>query len=425
MIGLRTDRPPSCTPQRCALLVVLPLLLLLLLIGCGVSGGASQEESGSGSAVTAQPIQATETARPAEVPIDLTLSEEDLSLDPLPLRAGFPFTITAAIHNNSDRSAVDVPVMIYISAKQDKIGYSPFLHLLTVTVPASQTWPVDVPVDWNFAGGEHSLSVQVNRLPDAWQARVPTRAEKDTGDNTVFLDLMIDPFDAYISELCSGLVDVEINPTDVLAEPDRQRVLVRVHNVGSLAVYNLPVVITGERLTGISYTPAIPPCGGTVEVYVEIDRPFQEGEALTVLVNPSQWEGGLQEDRTDNNQVAVTAGWAEVEAIPIPGGLVDYDFVLSTADIEIPEPWIVLITAHNLGTRDAAMVPVRIENEDGRELVDAIPIVQGEGIGVAAVRVGYLWIPGGTLTFTINPQDVNGAYPEMNQENNIALFTLP
>jgi hypothetical protein len=422
MTGFPRDRLPGRPPQRCVFLVLLPLLLL---VGCGGNGAGSQEESGLGPSGTAEPIQATATAEPAVPPIDLTLTEEDVSVDPLPLRAGFPFTMTAAIHNNADIPAVDVPVMIYISGKQDKIGYTSFLHLLTVTLPASQTLPVELPVDWNFAGGEHHLWVEINRLPDAWQTRVPTRPEKDTGDNTVLLDLMIDPFDAYVSDLCSGLVDVEIGPADVLAEPDRQRVLVRVHNVGNRAVYNLPVVITGEQLTGVTYTPAIPPCGGTAEVYVEIDRPFQEGEVLTVQVNPSEWAGGLEEDRTDNNQVAVTAGWAAGEAIPFPDGLGDYDFSLSTVDIETPEPWIVLITAHNLGTRDAAMVPIRIENEGGRKLVDAIPLIQGEGIGVAAVRVGYLWIPGGTLTFTINPEDAKGAYRETNRENNVATFTLP
>jgi hypothetical protein len=421
MTGLPPDRLPSRKPQRYALLVLLPLLLL---IGCGGNGAGSQEESGLGFSGTAGPNQATATAGPTIPLLDLTLTEEDVSIDPLPLRAGFPFTLTAAIHNNVDLLAVDVPVMIYISAEQDKIGYTSFLRLLTVTLPASQTLPVEIPVDWNFAGGEHRLWVEVNRLPDAWQTRVPTRAEEDTGDNTVLLDLMIDPFDAYASDLCSGLVDVEVSPTDVLAEPDRQRVLVRVHNVGNHAVYNLPVVITGEQLTGITYTPAIPPCGGTAEVYVEIDRPFQEGEVLTVQVNPSEWAGGLQEDHTDNNQVTVTAGWA-AEVIPVPGGLADYDFSLSTVDIEIPEPWIVLITAHNLGTRDAAMVPISIENEGGRKLVDAIPLVQGEGIGVAAVRVGYLWIPGGVLTFTVNPEDAKGAYPETDRGNNVATFTLP
>ena len=422
MTVLPTNRLPSRALQRCIFLV---LLSLLLLIGCGIKGGASQEESESDLPSTAEVIQATRTTEPAVPLIDLTLNKEDLSLDPLPLRAGFPFTITAAIHNNADLPAIDVPVMIYVSPKQDKIGYTSFLHSLTVTLPASQTLPIEVPVDWNFSGGEHRLWVEVNRLPDAWQTRMPTLAEEDTRDNTVLLDLMIDPFDAYISDLCAGPVDVEVSPTDVLAEPDRQRVLVQVHNVGNLAVYNLPVVITGEQLTGITYTPAIPPCGGTAEVYVEIDRPFQEGETLTVQVNPSEWEGGLQEDRTDNNQVTVTAGWAAEEAISIPGGLEDYDFYLSTEDIEIAEPWTVLITAHNLGTRDAAMVPVRIENEGGRKLTDVIPLVQGEGIGVAAVRVGYLWIPGGTLTFTLNPQDASGAYQEVNQENNVATFILP
>lgn len=423
MTGLPTDRLSSCTPQRRILLLLFPLLLLL--IGCGDPGDGSQDDPGSGPLGTVGAIQVTARPEPAIPPIDLTLNEEDVSVEPRPLRAGFPFTVTAAIHNNAELPAVDISFMIYISSKQDEIGYTSFLQLLTVTLPASQTVQVEVPVDWNFAGGEHQLWVEVNHLPDAWQARVPTHPEEDASDNIVLLGLVVDPFDAYLSDLCPGLLDVEIGPADVLAEPDRQRVLVRVHNVGNRAVYNLPVVVTGEQLAGISYTPVIPPCGGTAEVYVEIDRAFQEGEALTVQVNPSEWASGLQEDHTGNNQVTVTAGWAPGVAIPSVGGLEDYDFGLSTIDIEIPEPWIVLVTVHNFGTRDADMVPIRIENEGGRRIVDAIPLIKGEGIGVAAMRVGYLWIPGGTLTFTINPEDAKGAYPETNLGNNVATFTLP
>jgi hypothetical protein len=71
------------------------------------------------------------------------------------------------------------------------------------------------------------------------------------------------------------------------------------------------------------------------------------------------------------------------------------------------------------------MVPIRVENTAGRKITDAIPSVQGKGSGVAAIRVGYLWIQGGTLTFTVNPQDAKGAYPEKNRDNNVATFTLP
>jgi hypothetical protein len=39
--------------------------------------------------------------------------------------------------------------------------------------------------------------------------------------------------------------------------------------------------------------------------------------------------------------------------------------------------------------------------------------------------VGYLWIPGGTLTFTVNPEDARGAFPETRRDNNTATFTLP
>jgi hypothetical protein len=406
---------------------VLPTLALLsfLLLGCGGPGdGASQDSSAESlDAVETTPsVAPTELATPL---VDLELSQEDITIEPLPLRAGFPFTVTSVIHNNAEIPAEEVPFMVYLSANQEEIGYSPFLQILTVTVPASQSLPVDVPVDWNLNGGEHQLWIQVNRLPDAWQQKTPTQPEAETGDNIARLAVMVDPFDAYTSDLCSGRVDVEIGPADVLPEPDRQRVRVRVHNMGNSAVYNLPVVVTGDRLSGISYTPAIPPCGGTAEVTVGVDRPFEEGESLTVQINPAEWVGGLEENSFDNNLVSVSAGLAPGMVLPPGSGLDDYDFSLTTADIETPELWIVLVTVHNLGTRDADMVPIRVENESGRRIVDAIPLVQGEGIGVAAMTVGYLWLPGGTLTFTVNPQDVKGAYPEAREDNNVATFTLP
>jgi hypothetical protein len=109
MTVLPTDRFPSRTLRHYASLM---LLSLLLLIGCGTNDGASQEESEPGLSGTAEQILATQTTEPAVLPVDLTLNEEDLSLDPLPLRAGFPFTITAAIHNNADLLAADVPVCL-------------------------------------------------------------------------------------------------------------------------------------------------------------------------------------------------------------------------------------------------------------------------------------------------------------------------
>jgi hypothetical protein len=198
-----------------------------------------------------------------------------------------------------------------------------------------------------------------------------------------------------------------------------------VHNLGNRAVYNLPVVVTGDQLSGVAYLPAIPPCGGTAQVHVRADRPFQEGEPLTVQVNPSDWVGSLQEDDADNNRVTVMAGLSP-EVVSLPDDSVeDYDFALTTGDIEIPEMWMVMVTVQNLGTRDADMVPIRVENKSGRKIVDSVPLVQGDGLGVAAMTVGYLWTPGGTLTFTVNPPDVAGAFPETNRRNNVATFTLP
>lgn len=408
----------------------LPLLLLgLLLAGCDGDSGNGQE-----STATIPPpmgeIQRQSTALPDQVTpsppqVDLSIAEEDVTIEPLPLRAGFPFTVTATIHNNWDALAKDIPVLIYISAVQEEVGYTPFVQTLTVTLPSSQSLDVKVPVNWNFEGGDTQLWIQVNRLPDEWQPRVATQAEADIDDNIVLLDLTIDPFDAYASDLCSGRTDVEIEPMDVLPEPDHQRVFVRVRNVGNHAVYNLPVIVLGDHLSGIAYTPAIPPCGGTVEMYIEVDRPFQEGESLEVLVNPGDWAGSLEEDDFDNNRVSIVAGLAPGLVVPPGTGLDDYDFSLSSADIEIPQMWIVQVTVHNLGTRDAAMVPIRVENEAGRKINDAIPLVQGNGLGVAAIRAGYLWTRGGTLTFTLNPEDVAGSFPEENRDNNTATFTLP
>jgi hypothetical protein len=420
------DLPTACPALSVAKHTTFMFLsLLLLMIGCGAGQDGDQDTRATGEADVVETTLPATTTGPPTPQVELTLTEEDVHIEPLPLRAGSPFTVTMSIHNNSEIVAEDVPVLVHISAKQETIDYVSFLQLLTVTLPASQTMPVTVPVDWNFAGGEHRLWIQVNRLPDAWQSDLPIQPEADTVDNIALLELMVDPFDAYTSDLCSGRVDVEIGPGDILPEPEQQRVLVRVHNVGNHAVYNLPVVVTGEQLSGISYTPAIPPCGGTAELFVQVDRQFEEGEALTVEVNPAEWVGGLEEDNADNNRVTVAAGLAPGLVMPPDSGLEDYDFSLSTADIEVPESWTVMITVHNLGTRDAAMVPISAENEAGRRLVDAIPLVQGEGMGMAAMRVGYLWIPGGTLTFTVNLKDANESYPETNRENTVATFTLP
>lgn len=407
------------------------LLLLLLLAACGHT-----EETAEQATATRAPVEATldalltrtpvpETPTPSVPLVDLALDEEGVTVAPLPLRAGFPFSVTVTVLNRSDIPAVNVPLTVHISAMQEEIGYSSFLQVLTATVPASQSLPLEVPVNWNFSGGVHELWVQANRLPQAWQSDLPLLRETDISNNIVLLELMVEPFDAFTSDLCPGRVEVEINPEDVLPEPDRQRVLVRVHNLGNRAVYNLPVVVTGQDLMGITYTPAIPPCGGVAVVSVHLDRPFKQGEALAVLVNPSEWVGALAEDEYENNLVTVTAGLAPGVDVPPGSGLEEYDFSVSTADIETPEPWIVLVTVHNLGTRDAAMVPVLVENEAGRTVADAIPLVQGGGLGIAAIRVGYLWTPGGKLTFTINPEDAEGAYPETNREDNMATFTLP
>ena len=407
------------------------VLLLLAIVSCGSNNG----DEGPPTATPA-PIEATqaalltrlpslETATPSIPLVDIALGEQDLTVAPLPLRAGFPFTVTAVIHNRGVIPATDIPLILYISADQEELGYTSYLQTMTVTIPASSSLPVDVPVLWNFSGGEHQVWVQVNRLPEAWQSRTSLQPEANRNDNYALQTLMVDPFDAYTSDLCPGRVDAEITPTDVLPEPDQQRVLVRVHNPGNRALYNLPVVITGDGLTGIAYTSSIPPCGGTTEVFVEVDQPFQQGASLTARINPEDWESGLLEDDYDNNQVAVTAGLAPGMQIPPGSGLDDYDFGIAPTDIETPEAWIVLVTVHNLGSRDADMVPIRIENEAGRQITDAIPLVQGDGLGVAAIRVGYLWTPGGVLTFTVNPEDAQNAYPESNRDNNVATFKLP
>lgn len=409
---------------------VLLLTLLLLLCACATPEETATPPSGR----PLPPGRLSEGSQSQQVvsslpTVDSTLTAADVDVAPLPLRAGFPFTITAPIQNNLGVPAVDVPLMVHISAGQEQIGYAPFFQVLTLTLPASQTVPVEIPVNANLAGGEHQLWIQVNRLAEATRIRAQTLPEEETGDNLALVDLMVDPFDAYTSGLCPGRVDVELSPTGVSPDPESQRVMVRVHNIGNRAVYNLPVVVLGEGQTsetpaGITYTPAIPPCGGTADVQVQMDHPFDESEVLKVQVNPRDWTGGLVEEDYDNNEVTVSAGLTPGLVAP-PGSLEDYDFSISTADIESPETWIVLVTVHNLGTRDADKVPIRIENESGRKLTDAIPLVQGNGVGVAAFRVGYLWLRGGTLTFTLNPPGAEGAYAETNRENNVATFTLP
>lgn len=403
---------------------ILFLLLLLLVVGCdGTPPSDDLEPTISVAAFVATRSSATATPR---VPgPELILDADAVTVAPQPVRAGFPFTVTATIENQSGVTAADVPVMVHISALHEEIGFTPFLDVLTVTVPASQTLTIHVPVQWNLNGGEYRVWIQVNELPEAWQGAEPLQRETALADNMALVDLMVDPFDAYTSDLCSGRLDVEVGPADVLPEPDRQRVLVTVHNLGNRAVYNLPVVVLGRDAMGIEYTPAIPPCGGTAQVVVPLDRPFGEGASLTVSVNPEDWEGGLVEDNYENNRISVTGGLEPGLAASGAGGLQDYDFSISSAEIEIPQQWMILVKVHNLGTRDAAMVPIRVENDRGRKILDAVPLVRGNGLGIAAFPIGYLWTRGGVLTFTVNPSDAKGAFPEANQDDNVATFTLP
>lgn len=406
-------------------------LALLLLTACGVA-----QRDGQIIDPTLSPREAelesmlAETRVPGamtpEAPLaDLTMTEQDVSIAPLPVQAGVPFTITAVIHNNLDSPAVDVPLMIHISAEQETLGFSPFYRVLTATFPSSQSVPVQIPVNWNLAGGEHRLWVQVNRLPESWQAGIPVHSERDISDNIVLQDLVVEPFDASTSDLCPGRVDVGVEEADVFGTADGRQIQVRVHNLGNRAVYNLPVVVLGVGSSGIAYTAAIPPCGGTSLVMVELDQPVSPGDPLTVQVNPDEWVGGVVEDDLDNNLVRIPAVPQSGLPPPPASEVADYDFGITTSDIGTPELWFVQVRVRNLGTRDADMVPVRIENEAGRKITDAIPLVLGEGTGVAVIRVSYLWIPGGILTFTVNPSDASGAYPEANREDNVATFVLP
>ena len=384
----------------------------------------------------------TAPARDKTPPVSLTLTAKEIKLEPLPLRAGFPFTITIPIHNNEPAPAAGVPVMVYLSAKQDQIGYSSFFRVLAVTIPATQTLAVKVPVVQNLAGGEYQLWVQVNRLspPVAQQAGTVALPETSIDDNAALLDLVVAPFDAYVSNLCSGRIDVALEFSDIWLDPDTQRIHLRVHNLGNQAVYNLPVVVTGRQATGVAYTPAIAPCGGTAMAVVELDRPLEAGELLDLAVNPGEWPDRMAEDSFDNNyvrSVTVSPGSAEAgqgpflvsesgEGAAAPAGEVaDYSFAIGPADVEIVRSGIILVKVHNLGTRDAANVPIRIEGKAGRKVLDVIPVVEGNGLGVAAIQLGWVWSPKATLTLTVNPEGAKGAYPETYRDDNTTTFTLP
>jgi hypothetical protein len=411
-------------------------LALLVLAGCG--GGGNQDVT---SVPTWSPARATlippvtrlpvrETATPT---VDLTVTGKDVKLAPLPLQAGSLFTITVLVHNNAPAPAVGIPVMVYLTADLDQIGFSSFFEVLTATLPATQTVAVQFPVAWNLAGGGHQLWVQVNNLPTAWQARTPTSLEADLSDNSVLLELTIAPFDAYSSDLCAGRVDVSLEAADVRLESDLQHVRVRVRNLGNLAVYNLPVVVVGKQVTGVGYTPALPPCGGTAEVVVSLDTTDGQpelGETLTVEVNPKDWVDGLAEDRFDNNRVALLVASPQADSsgdsgAPAAAAPSEYDFALSPADVELTRPGLLLIKVHNLGTRDAASVPIRLEGKAGRKVTDVVPLVEGEGSGMVAISLGWLWTSQATLTITVNAEGAKGSYPEADRDNNVVTFTLP
>jgi len=397
---------------------------LLLVVACG---GGAEEDGGAPVDRDALALDAAGTPS-AAIPVPrlaLALDLGDVALTPQPLRAGEPFTITTLIHNQSDVLAENVPVVVLVAPLEDQFGYQPFLHVLTVTVPASTSVPITVTVRWNLAAGEHRLWVQANREPESWQGLMPAQPEVNLADNAVLVALMIEPFDTQLSTLCAGRVDLEIEPADILPEPDADRVLVTIHNLGNRAVYNVPVVVFSARATGLAYSPAIPPCGGTVRVPIDLVGNLAPGDALTVRINPAEWESDLVEDNFDNNQVAVSAGFAPGAAPPAVQSPADYDFWLETGAVELAQPGVLVITVQNRGTRDADQVPVQVENEAGRKILDRIPLVRGQGMGVGAVQVSSLAARGGKLIVTVNPAGAENAYPEANRQDNTVTFLLP
>jgi hypothetical protein len=420
--GLR--QPAARSLAAIAALCLGLLLCWLVLAGCGSPGNGTAERGLPGTATQAAEEDPTAPATAQPPAVDLAIPPGGLSVAPLPVRAGYPFSLTVVIQNQRDQPAVDVPLLVYIAPSDKEISYSPFVQVLSVTLEPSQTLPVQVPVAWNLAGGEHRLGAEVNRLPLAWQDRYALQPEANLADNVAQLDLLVEPFSAYTSDLCPGRVDVEIGPEDILALPGEQRVWVLVHNAGNQAVYNLPIVIVGRDVTGIAYTPALPPCGGAASVEVPLSRPLSDGELLTVEVNPPGWTS-FEEDDHENNVLAASVSPAGEGSQPARAGLVEYDFRLDAAEIELPQPWLAVVRVHNQGSRDAADVPISVENQSGRKVTDAIPLVRGQGIGVAAIKIGYVWTRGGSLTFTINPPDGAGAYPEEDRDDNVAILETP
>lgn len=404
------------------------LLCLALLVSCGQ--GQADPQPTATPAYGELPAAIGAAAEPggevtsAPAVVELAISDKDISFRPLPIRAGMPFTLTAVIHNLSPITVTAVPLLVYISEVPGQFGFSPFLTVVTATVPPTHSLPVEVPVRWNLPGGEHELWVRVNSLPPAWQDQFTLLPEARLADNAVSLGLAVQPFDAYASDLCAGRVDVGLEAGGVWCEADLHQVHVRVQNLGNQAGYNLPVIVTAGQATGLAYTPALPPCGGTVTVIVSLDHALKPGEPFRVQVNPEGWPDGLAEDDFGNNELEATAGLQ-----PEPGQtgapVTDYDFAVSEADVDLSQAGIVVLTVHNLGTRDAAQVPVRIEGRAGRKILDTLTLVKGGGLGVVAVSLGQVSGSGVTLTITVNPPDAKGAYAESQRDNNVVTILLP
>ena len=126
------------SPTRFAWIV----LFFLLLLGC--SSGKNGDPEGTptlsaGSTLLPWEVTSEVTATPDVPQVALSLNDEDVAVSPLPLRAGFPFTITALVHNSSEIVAADVPLLLHMSAGQEEIGFTSFVQLLTVTIPASNS----------------------------------------------------------------------------------------------------------------------------------------------------------------------------------------------------------------------------------------------------------------------------------------------
>ncbi len=329
--------PSLCSPSRYGFTA-----LMLLLASCAPNGPTDAPVtlvlSPTRTAPPVEPTAVPPTLQELEPASNLWIDPDSLTILPERPQVGDVLEFSFVVYN--DGEAAHEGVLAWAAIARTELPQTIFTNHTQADIPAEGSGEVRLtlgeitdeermsPFLRELRDGEYVVALSVNReLRDIvenrfyWQA--PEQAETDPSDNVVETRLTVHPFEPYTSEACPPATNLAISALDVaLVHPDHSEgaslavdtefLALTIHNTGNPAVYSVPVQLVGAGGQSFYfYTLGLKPCGGTDRMFLGVSPAW--GELFTLILNPPDLAGAVQEDDYGDNQLQVA-----LSALPTP-----------------------------------------------------------------------------------------------------------